>query len=324
MTTCEALRHRRPPGGHGADPGGRDAPLRRARRPVACRWATKAAAWWCGRRVADSAGAARQDGRHDRRRDVRAVPHREGASQCLVLPAGATPAEGASCFVNPLTALGMVETMRARGPHGAGAHRRGVEPRARCSTASASPTACRWSTSCASPSRPSCCARIGAVHVCDSSAPTFMDDLTAALVATGATHRVRRHRRRHARRPDPDRAWRPRPTAKADELQPLRLDDAQAGLHLRRPRPQPDRVRRAASAWRGASAAGCSRRSCRRSARRRRTACASAWRASSRPPSPATTPHEVSLAEALRARRPSPSTRKQATGEKFLVRPTLG
>ncbi|MEP6964483.1 MAG: NADH oxidase, partial [Polaromonas sp.] len=34
------------------------------------------------------------------------------AGQCLVLPEGTTPAEGASCFVNPLTALGMVETMR--------------------------------------------------------------------------------------------------------------------------------------------------------------------------------------------------------------------
>ena len=36
-------------------------------------------------------------------------------AQCLVLPAGATAAEGASCFVNPLTALGMVETMRREG-----------------------------------------------------------------------------------------------------------------------------------------------------------------------------------------------------------------
>src|SRR5579863_4262195 len=35
--------------------------------------------------------------------------------QCLLLPAGATPAEGASSFVNPLTALGMVETMRGEG-----------------------------------------------------------------------------------------------------------------------------------------------------------------------------------------------------------------
>ena len=43
------------------------------------------------------------------------------ASQCLVLPRGTTPAEGASCFVNPLTALGMIETMRAEG-HSAVVH----------------------------------------------------------------------------------------------------------------------------------------------------------------------------------------------------------
>src|ERR1044071_5134783 len=29
--------------------------------------------------------------------------------------------------------------------------------------------------------------KIGATYVCDSSSPTFMDDLVAALVATGAT-----------------------------------------------------------------------------------------------------------------------------------------
>ena len=37
------------------------------------------------------------------------------AVTCLVLPEGTTPAEGASWFVNPLTALGMVATMRAEG-----------------------------------------------------------------------------------------------------------------------------------------------------------------------------------------------------------------
>src|SRR5271168_3496805 len=41
----------------------------------------------------------------------RCVPH----EQCLALPAGATAAEGASAFVNPLTALGMVETLRSEG-----------------------------------------------------------------------------------------------------------------------------------------------------------------------------------------------------------------
>jgi len=37
------------------------------------------------------------------------------AADCLPLPQGATAAEGASCFVNPLTSLGMVETMRREG-----------------------------------------------------------------------------------------------------------------------------------------------------------------------------------------------------------------
>src|SRR6201747_2326087 len=37
------------------------------------------------------------------------------ARDCLPLPDGTPPAEGASCFVNPLTALGMTETMRREG-----------------------------------------------------------------------------------------------------------------------------------------------------------------------------------------------------------------
>src|SRR3984957_9889705 len=37
------------------------------------------------------------------------------ASDCMVLPAGTTAAEGASWFVNPFTALGMTETMRREG-----------------------------------------------------------------------------------------------------------------------------------------------------------------------------------------------------------------
>src|SRR5436305_1639427 len=37
------------------------------------------------------------------------------ARDVLPLPEGTTPAEGASCFVNPLTSLGMVETMRREG-----------------------------------------------------------------------------------------------------------------------------------------------------------------------------------------------------------------
>src|SRR6202789_4636762 len=36
-------------------------------------------------------------------------------NQCLLLPEGTSAADGASCFVNPLTALGMIGTMRREG-----------------------------------------------------------------------------------------------------------------------------------------------------------------------------------------------------------------
>ena len=108
------------------------------------------------------------------------------AAQCLVLPNGTTPAEGASCFVNPLTVLGMVETMRLEG-HSALVH-----------TAAASNLGQMLIKLCASegvdlvnivrrPEQVSPLKDIGATHVCDSSEPTFGEDLTEALVDTGAT-----------------------------------------------------------------------------------------------------------------------------------------
>jgi len=108
------------------------------------------------------------------------------AAQCLVLPAGTTPADGASCFVNPLTALGMVATMRAEG------HRALVH------TAAASNLGQMLVKICLAdqvglvnivrrPEQAAVLKKIGAVHVCDSSSPAFMDELTEALVATGAT-----------------------------------------------------------------------------------------------------------------------------------------
>src|SRR5205814_3193824 len=107
-------------------------------------------------------------------------------SECLPLPAGITPAEGASCFVNPLTALGMTETMRREG-HKALVH-----------TAAASNLGQMLNKICLkdgiglvnivrSPEQASLLRRIGAKHVVDSTAPAFLDDLTQALVETGAT-----------------------------------------------------------------------------------------------------------------------------------------
>src|SRR6195256_4769360 len=108
------------------------------------------------------------------------------ARDVLELPAGITPAEGASCFVNPLTALGMTETMRREG-HKALVH-----------TAAASNLGQMLNKICLkdgiglvnivrSAEQADILRKIGAKHVVDSTAPTFMDDLTNALVETGAT-----------------------------------------------------------------------------------------------------------------------------------------
>ena len=107
-------------------------------------------------------------------------------AECLPLPAGITPAEGASCFVNPLTALGMTETMRREG-HKALVH-----------TAAASNLGQMLNKICLkdgiglvnivrSEEQAGILRKIGAKHVVDSTAASFMNDLTNALVETGAT-----------------------------------------------------------------------------------------------------------------------------------------
>lgn len=108
------------------------------------------------------------------------------ADQCLPLPPGATAAQGASAFVNPLTALGMVETMRNEG-HKALVH-----------TAAASNLGQMLNRICIkdgialvnivrSPQQVELLRGMGARHVVDSSTDNFMQELTDALVATGAT-----------------------------------------------------------------------------------------------------------------------------------------
>ena len=107
-------------------------------------------------------------------------------NECLPLPAGTSPAEGASCFVNPLTALGMTETMRREG-HKALVH-----------TAAASNLGQMLNRICLkdgialvnivrSEAQADILRKLGAEHVVDSTSPGFMDALTQALVETGAT-----------------------------------------------------------------------------------------------------------------------------------------
>jgi NADPH2:quinone reductase len=107
------------------------------------------------------------------------------ADQCLLLPPGTSAAEGASCFVNPLTVLGMVGTMRAEG-HKALVH-----------TAAASNLGQMLNRLCLKdgvglvnvvrkPEQEQLLREQGAAYVCNSTSPAFMDDLTEAISKTGA------------------------------------------------------------------------------------------------------------------------------------------
>jgi len=104
----------------------------------------------------------------------------------IALPEGTTARDGASAFVNPLTALSMVETMRKEG-HTALVH-----------TAAASNLGQMLNKLCIAERIPlvnivrsaeqsKLLADLGAKYVLDSTSATFSTDLVAALTETGAT-----------------------------------------------------------------------------------------------------------------------------------------
>jgi NADPH:quinone reductase-like Zn-dependent oxidoreductase len=109
----------------------------------------------------------------------------KGAS-CMVLPEGTPARVGAAAFINPLTALGMIETMRREG-HTALVH-----------TAAASNVGQMLLRLChaeriglvnvvRSTAQERLLRELGAEHVVDSSRPTFFADLVEALARTKAT-----------------------------------------------------------------------------------------------------------------------------------------
>lgn len=107
-------------------------------------------------------------------------------SQCLEMADGTDPADAAAAFVNPLTALGMVETMRAEGHtalvHTVGASNLGLMLNRICLDDGVGLV-----NIVRKPEHVEQLRGLGAEHVVDSSADTFVDDLTDALRATGAT-----------------------------------------------------------------------------------------------------------------------------------------
>jgi NADPH:quinone reductase len=108
------------------------------------------------------------------------------AGMCMVLPDGIDAKDGASCFVNPLTSLAFTEVMKNEG-HSAIVH-----------TAAASNLGQMLVKICANDGIPlvnivrseaqvALLKGIGATHIINSASESFMADLTAALVETGAT-----------------------------------------------------------------------------------------------------------------------------------------
>jgi NADPH:quinone reductase len=129
---------------------------------------------WLGRRV-----ATRTFGMYAQYRVAK-------MADCLLLPSGATSRQGASAFINPLTALGMVETLRREG-HSALVH-----------TAAASSLGHMLNRLCQADNIPlvnivrnaeqvAILRGIGAKYVLDSTSPTFATELTDVVAETNAT-----------------------------------------------------------------------------------------------------------------------------------------
>jgi NADPH:quinone reductase-like Zn-dependent oxidoreductase len=127
-----------------------------------------------GKRVGMLGGAMYADYRRIKAREV------------IELPSGTTAADGAAMFVNPLTALGFVETARSEG-HGAIVH-----------TAAASNLGQMLQKICIadgiplinivrSPAQAELLREIGATHVLDNNDADFVERLTDAITQTGAT-----------------------------------------------------------------------------------------------------------------------------------------
>lgn len=126
-----------------------------------------------GQRVAAFAGAMYSQ--------YRVIP----SADCMVLPKGVSPRQGAAAFVNPLTALAFIETMRAEGlsamVHTAAASNLG-QMLVRLCLADGIPLV----NIVRSAQQVELLRAMGAQYVVDSTSATFSQELEQALTETGA------------------------------------------------------------------------------------------------------------------------------------------
>ncbi len=112
--------------------------------------------------------------------------HCANIQSCLVLKEGTTAKQGASSFVNPLTALAMVETMRSEGHkaiiHAAAASNLGQMLNRICIA-----DGIDLINIVRKPEQETLLRDMGAKYIVNSSSESFLTDLTAAIVETGAT-----------------------------------------------------------------------------------------------------------------------------------------
>jgi NADPH2:quinone reductase len=106
--------------------------------------------------------------------------------QILLLPEGATAADGASAFINPLTALCMIETLRSEG-HTALVHTAAASNLGQILQRICTQQGIGLVNIVRSQSQVDLLRAMGAAHVCNTSSPRFLHELLDSLVATGAT-----------------------------------------------------------------------------------------------------------------------------------------
>ncbi len=108
------------------------------------------------------------------------------AAACLVLPEGTTARDGASSFVNPMTALGMTETMRREG-HSGLVHTAAASNLGQMLVKLCQKDGIPLVNIVRKPEQEELLRSLGASYVCNSGSPSFQTDLVEALKATSAT-----------------------------------------------------------------------------------------------------------------------------------------